>query len=231
MENNENKNNKGLIILIVVFSLIVLGLGGWMIYDKLYGNDVKPSESENVKDNQNTNNEQNEQFNCVLEDLNGEILSFPTENDSSVKVTRKSFEETDEYDAYTLVTYKYNNYVIEFSNNEDSSGIDYIKITDKNNKVVYSNDYVKIGIHGSMCVEDDYELGKSINAIPTISNGKLYFVNLSTTCFKYAEDDNWPYYSYNYIDLNTDASKVVNIQNLKLMMDGADFEPGCVLVK
>ena len=48
MENNEKKNNKGLIILVVIFSLIVLGLGGWMIYDKFYGNGVKPNDN-NIK--------------------------------------------------------------------------------------------------------------------------------------------------------------------------------------
>ena len=51
MENNEKKNNKGLIILIVIFSLIILGLGGWMIYDKFYGNGVKPNDK-NIKDYQ-----------------------------------------------------------------------------------------------------------------------------------------------------------------------------------
>ena len=45
MENNEKKNNKGLIILVVILSLIVLGLGGWMIYDKFYGNGVKPNDN------------------------------------------------------------------------------------------------------------------------------------------------------------------------------------------
>ena len=231
MENNEKKNNKVLIILLVVFGLIIVGLGVFIVYDKFYNHEVKPTEKENEKTHEETNENQSAQSKCILEDLNGEILNFPTENDSSVKVTKKSFEETDEYDAYTLVTYNYNNYVIEFSNNDDSSGIDNIKITDKNNKVVYSNDYLKININGSVCNDGDYELGKKVNAVPTISNGKLYFVNLSTACFKYAEDDNWPYYSYNYIDLNGDTSKVVNIQNMKLMLDGADFEPGCELIK
>ena len=49
MENNE-KSNKGLIILIVVFSLIVLGLGGWMVYDKVINKDEpKPVEGDNTK--------------------------------------------------------------------------------------------------------------------------------------------------------------------------------------
>ena len=31
----ENKNNKGLIVLIVVLIIMVLGLGGYIVYDKL----------------------------------------------------------------------------------------------------------------------------------------------------------------------------------------------------
>ena len=31
----ENKNNKGLIVLIVVLIIMVLGLGGYIVYDKV----------------------------------------------------------------------------------------------------------------------------------------------------------------------------------------------------
>lgn len=50
MENNESKNNnKGLIILIIIFGLIVLGLGGWMVYDKVINKDEpKPVEEKDV---------------------------------------------------------------------------------------------------------------------------------------------------------------------------------------
>ena len=52
MESNESKNSKGLIIIIVLFSLIVLGLGGWMVYDKVFNKDEpKPVEGDNTKGN------------------------------------------------------------------------------------------------------------------------------------------------------------------------------------
>jgi len=57
MENNE-KSNKGLIILIVVFGLIVLGLGGWMIYDKVTSDREEPKQEEKDNGNQETSNEQ-----------------------------------------------------------------------------------------------------------------------------------------------------------------------------
>jgi len=57
-DNNENKNSKGLLILIVVFSLIVLGLGGWMIYDKMTSGKEEPKQEE--KDNKKNNNDTGE---------------------------------------------------------------------------------------------------------------------------------------------------------------------------
>ena len=48
---------------------------------------------------------------------------------------------------------------------ENLSNMKNINNKNLNLSKLYSNDYVKIGIHGSMCVEDDYELGKSINSI------------------------------------------------------------------
>ncbi len=45
----EAKNSKGIVILIVVLSLLVVGLGGYLVYDKVF-------KDNNIKENQNNNN-------------------------------------------------------------------------------------------------------------------------------------------------------------------------------
>lgn len=47
----ENKNNKGLIFLVVILIIMVLGLGGYIIYDKAIANDNTNSSSTNNNDN------------------------------------------------------------------------------------------------------------------------------------------------------------------------------------
>lgn len=50
------KKNTGLIVLIVVLSIAVLGLGGFIIYDKVLNNDSKNNSNEiNKEDNENKN--------------------------------------------------------------------------------------------------------------------------------------------------------------------------------
>ena len=77
MENSENKNSKGLIILIVVFSLIVLGLGGWMVYDKVIKKDEpNPVESDNINaDNVNgEKQEENDNLQINYEKINVNLI-------------------------------------------------------------------------------------------------------------------------------------------------------------
>ena len=203
------ENNKKLIVLIVALSLIVIGLGGYIVYDKVINEKEEPKSTDIGKPSEEEN--KNMTTSCGLEDLNGEILNFPTNNDSDVVVSDGKYE--------------YNNYFINFSYNPDSedyyTDYYYLEIKDKNGKIVYSNNYVKTEITGSICDGKDYSMGKTLKTVPTISNGKLYFVSISNTCYKYDEDFEFPYYSYNYVDLKGDASKIVNVQNMKLMMEGA----------
>lgn len=42
MENGKN-NNKGLIVLVIILALLVLGLGGYVFYDKVLGNKETPA--------------------------------------------------------------------------------------------------------------------------------------------------------------------------------------------
>lgn len=56
----ENKNNKTLIILIIVLALLVIGLGGYVIYDKLLSdNTVNENNLNNEENNQNDTNQEN----------------------------------------------------------------------------------------------------------------------------------------------------------------------------
>lgn len=47
----ENKNNKGLIVLIVILIIMILGLGSYIVYDKVIANDKTINDSTNNSDN------------------------------------------------------------------------------------------------------------------------------------------------------------------------------------
>lgn len=131
MENNENKNNKGLIILIVVFGLIVLGLGGWMIYDKLYGNEVKPNGSENVKDNQ----EENEQNDNTNDDLPTGIIGILVRDYNPFE--NVDFNEKKEHNAYGKIQVNKNEIVYMITEFEDEV---------QSKESIKANDVVSAGI-------------------------------------------------------------------------------------
>ena len=78
------KKNKNLIIAIVIIAVIALGLGGYVVYNKMSNKPEEPKQSERPNTNDNTANEDDGNFECVLEDLSGEILKYPTKNDDSV---------------------------------------------------------------------------------------------------------------------------------------------------
>lgn len=54
----EQKNSKKLIILVCLLSILVLALGGFILYDKVFSNqEQKPTEKPNIIDNNNSNNQ------------------------------------------------------------------------------------------------------------------------------------------------------------------------------
>ena len=64
MENTQNfeqkKNNKVLIVLLVIFGLIIIGLGGYVVYDKFISNtDVEEKDKGNNNNNNNDDNNDN----------------------------------------------------------------------------------------------------------------------------------------------------------------------------
>ncbi len=101
----------------------------------------------------------------------------------------------------------------------NSKGLSYVTIKNKNNEVLYSNEQVVLKVVGVECTKDGSYIDKDImNIEPIISNGKLYFVSLSNTCYLYKES-NVPYYDYNYIDLNSSSLSTNVIKRMKLKLN------------
>lgn len=224
MENGETiiepeKKNVFLIV-IIILAVLILGLVGWIVYDKTVNKTTEPNQSETDKPTEEVTND-DDNFECVLEDLSGEILNYPTKNDDSVTKTEEQKQTDDEDEMmFTYVTLKYKDYTITYSNANDADGLDTLEVKDSTGKVLYSTKMMKVAVSGQVCKNNEYNYGKHVETVPTISGGKLYFINLSDSCYEYEIGNNWPYFAYNYIDLDNNPSKVVNVQNMKLMMEG-----------
>ena len=137
MDNNDmiiepEKNNKKLIIAIAIIAVIALGLGGYVVYNKMSNKTEEPKQSERTNTNNNTASEDDENFECVLEDLSGEILKYPAKNDDSVtKNEEKNTITVDEDEMMqTLVILKYKNYTITYTNDVDADGLDTLEVKD-----------------------------------------------------------------------------------------------------
>ncbi len=252
MENEETiiepeKKNKSLII-IIMLAIVILGIVGWFVYDKTFNTTVETNQSESdkpsgeIKSTEEVESNEIEQteevnltekeissdkdFNCLLEDLKGEVLNYPTKNDSSVTMTKEQ-KQTDDVDemSQSTVTLKYKDYTITYTTDEDAESLNTLEVKDSTNKTIYSTKMMKVVIVGRICENYEYSFGKSLVTAPTISEGKLYFINLSKSCFGYDPGSNWPYlhytnFNYSYIDLDNNPSKVVNIQSMKYMNEG-----------
>ena len=76
------KKNTGLIVLVIILSLLVVGLGGFIVYDKVLSN----NEVEN-NDNNEINNDENNQV-----DNNDDINNYTDQElIDSVKMTKFNF--------------------------------------------------------------------------------------------------------------------------------------------
>lgn len=221
---DSNKSKKPVIVMIIILVVLIIALTVLKLYHKSSNNEQTPNNEQATHEETEIDEEEIKKVKCEFEDLNGSILDFPTQNDSSVKESKKTINGTESSDTYTEVTYKHNDYTVIFSNHEESTGIDYVEIKNSDNQTVYLNENLKININGTICDGDENLPGKNITAFPIIKDGKLYFVSISNVCYGKGE---WPYYSYQYIDLNSDASKPIKIQYMKIKPDYADFLPEC----
>ena len=103
MENK--KNGKGMVIAVVILFLLVLGLGGFIVYDKIYS---KSSSEINKNDKISTN-----------EDLEKNIL----DSNSKISVFNKNFIQSLSFDFGEVLVDKDGNVYITF-NNQDIYGRD-----------------------------------------------------------------------------------------------------------
>ena len=63
MENEKKSGNyKGLIVLIFLLIILVLGLGGYIVYDKIISSNSNSSKTNNTINNNNNNNNDKEAF-------------------------------------------------------------------------------------------------------------------------------------------------------------------------
>lgn len=79
--------NKGLLVLVVVLSLLVLGLSSYLIYDKVLKEDkeiVENNDSSKEEDNSLTDNDK--LYSEYLKKLKKNLESFYNENDSEIRI-------------------------------------------------------------------------------------------------------------------------------------------------
>ena len=224
MENNENKNSKGLLILIVVFSLIVLGLGGWIVYDKVI-NKEEPKQEE--KDN-NENSDLKDESNDENIELNKIYEQFKKGNDSNAIVSHTKtkvicYSMNDDGSEYEdecevpMTEYKYGNYLIKYVTYDGPADANSITILNQNNSKLYYNENVKTAIYSG----DDY-----ISLEPYIASGKLYFIMYDENDCYLEEDEKKPFIKYAFIDLNNNNIKINYLNTFKeLIFEGR--EPLC----
>ena len=211
MENNENKNNKGLLILIVVFSLIVLGLGGWMVYDKVTSGKEEPTQEENSNNQEKQSEEDIGEIDAQLAKIKKE---YPKSNDSTV-TGDNVYDYLKDGGHQEKLTFYYNNYKIIYDYIDGAGDESQIKIYDKYNKQVYFNGNIKTYI-----IDDEY-----ITYLPTIANGKLHILSYNPKkCYIDDFEEMWPYLEYKQIDISADdIIREETIVSLKYTVEGSSY--------
>ena len=101
----KERNNSGLIVLVVVLFLLVLGLGGYIIYDKVLSNKITTEKTNNGNSNDKSTNIDNDKTSYKMGDL--------------VKLSKFSNNNTDSNDDYTqwYVLEEQDGYIRLYSNN------------------------------------------------------------------------------------------------------------------
>lgn len=153
---------------------------------------------------------------CVYESLKGDILNYPSNNDSNVVIKHGKEYYDREEEPKDVIIYEYKEYKITFLEDNNLSNL---TIRNANNEMLYSNKTIKLSIYETVCNNGNYTNTRNYSVKPIISNGKLYFVSLSKECYLFKNNERKPYFEYNYIDLNSNNLIVKNIQEMKLKID------------
>ncbi len=126
MKENK-KSSKGLIILIIILIICVLGLGGYIVYDKVLNN----TEQKEI------NNKSNINYPIVLDDniTKDSTEKYNLEKVGNIKISTQKIEEKDN---------EYNYYYLIYINNNEVDNQDKIKNTNINKIIVLDSDYVLV---------------------------------------------------------------------------------------
>ena len=205
-------NDKKNIVMIIVLSILVLGLGGYIIFDKTCKTkDTKPNETE-IKEIEEKNTTEENKCDCKEEYNKSELISivdnfFPNKNDS--KVTGKDvYKEFKNGFSKKTVTFYYNNYKFIYDYLDGSADSSKIEIYNKNNnKLLYFNSYVKTVL--------DLDSDPEIYKVPTISDNKLHFLAYNPNNCYQKDEELSPYLEYIQLDLSSDKMTPKTMVSIK----------------
>lgn len=108
----EQKNSKGLIVLVIILTILVLGLGGYLVYDKVLSKTIKSDFSQNQNDSTETKAKNN---------TISSIEDFPNSNDNTVilsgdifalakeTLTEKEYKEFSEWTNFRNINFELKN--------------------------------------------------------------------------------------------------------------------------
>ena len=211
----EKKDNKLLIILVIVFGIVALCAVGYIVYDKCFNNSTTDEKEEtNVSTPTTDNNE-------VVEETDPDkaldyiVANFPKTRDSEVTGDEysKVFNLTSKERHEATFTFNYKGYKVVYNYVDGAGDASNIKVYN-GEKEVYHNDSVKTYISGV-----DGGIDGVTNVLPTISNGKLHLVAYNAnSCYLNDSNEKAPLFEYLQIDLTSNEIKVDTIKSVKFAL-------------
>lgn len=163
----EKKNNKGIIWLITILIILVLGLIGYIVYDKVLTN------NENNKDSEATNIKQENETDDIIYDLDEKMVSFKDLNLNILKDFKENYSIN--FNGVNKVLTIENKYTIENKIESEQKGT---SIWDKN-EITFYIDNVIVYKHTQTC--EPIGCTKTINNIGVFNNKYLAISLLDTS--------------------------------------------------
>jgi len=196
----KDKNIKNALIILVVLLLLRLIL--WIVTTNLQNKEENKKELDYKENEKKIESEINNNY------LDNIIQNFPKKNDSKITgdIIHNIFKN-DERQSKKFTFYS-NDFKFIYNYKDGSVDESTIKIYKKNNnKLVYSNDYIKTFI-----VSED---GDFYNFLPTIKDNKLHLLIYNPNkCYLNKEQEKVPYFEY--IEINLTNLNERTIESVKL---------------